>query len=88
MPSAPNWSERPERGRAKVTAGTDLPSRLGLDADAPADVVARALNDAVARWQRRAESPVSPQAAVEAAEVVVRTCEGLAAALAAETTPR
>jgi Dynamin family len=69
-------------------AGTDLPSRLGLDADAPADVVARALNDAVARWQRRAESPVSPQAAVEAAEVVVRTCEGLAAALATETTPR
>ncbi|MDQ1421862.1 MAG: hypothetical protein QOJ52_3824, partial [Acidimicrobiaceae bacterium] len=37
----------------------------------------------VDRWQRRAESPLSPQDAVEAALVVIRSCEGMAAAVAA-----
>ncbi len=70
-----------EAERLLGAAGADLRSRLGLGDDTQEGDVATALSGAIARWQRRAENPVSPRAAVEAAEVVVRTCEGLAAGL-------
>ena len=38
---------------------------------------------ALAKWQRRAENPLASTAVVDAARVLVRTCEGLATGLAA-----
>ena len=38
---------------------------------------------ALARWQRRAESPLSDRAASDRARVVVRSCEGMLARLSA-----
>ncbi|MCA1841762.1 MAG: dynamin family protein [Actinobacteria bacterium] len=62
--------------------GMEMTTRLGLDGDAsPADLAA-AVGRALARWQQRAENPLAPFQAAEAARVVVRTCEGLAAELA------
>ncbi len=57
-------------------------ARLGLPTEAGVDELRRAALDALAVWQRRAESPLSPRAVADAARVVVRTCEGLLAALA------
>ncbi|MDQ1393081.1 MAG: hypothetical protein QOF30_2058 [Acidimicrobiaceae bacterium] len=82
-------AETSEAERLLGADGTDIRSRLGLEPDAPDDAIQAALARAVDRWQRRAESPLSPQDAVEAALVVIRTCEGMAAAIAAgELTPR
>lgn len=56
-------------------------ARLGLAPGAvPAEVRAAALAE-LARWQRRAEHPLSSPAVVDAARVAVRTCEGMVAAL-------
>ena len=46
----------------------------------PAELQAAAL-DAAARWQRRAESPMSSRAVSDAARLVVRSCEGILASL-------
>ncbi|MGH8904735.1 MAG: dynamin family protein, partial [Egibacteraceae bacterium] len=56
--------------------------RLGLPAGADAGELRRGALEALGRWQRRTESPLSPRAVADAARVVVRTCEGLLAALA------
>ena len=77
-----------EAERLLGAAGTEVRNRLGLSEDTPEDEVGRTLGATVSRWQRRAENPASPRAALEAAEVVVRTCEGLAAALAAAAAGR
>ncbi len=53
--------------------------RLDLPAAGPDELRAAAL-DALTRWQRRAESPLSGRAAVDACRVVTRSCEGLLAA--------
>ncbi|MCX6466766.1 MAG: dynamin family protein [Pseudonocardiales bacterium] len=56
-------------------------ARLGLDpATDPATLRAAAL-EALAGWQRRAESPLSDRTQVSTARTLVRTCEGLLAAL-------
>nr|WP_222132453.1 dynamin family protein [Pseudonocardia sp. C8] len=60
--------------------GGSAPARLGLPEDAgPRDVHDTAA-DALRRWRRRAESPLTGRASAEAARVVVRSCEGLLAA--------
>jgi hypothetical protein len=55
--------------------------RLGLESDASSAQLRTAAIEAMARWRRRAENPLSVRATAEAARVVVRTCEGLIAAL-------
>lgn len=58
-------------------SGGSAPRRLGLDADADADAVRGAAVDALARWQAIAENPLSDRDLVVAAQVVIRTLEGL-----------
>ncbi len=62
--------------------GMEVRARLGLGADAGETEVTAAFTAALARWQRRAENPLASPGAVEAAEVLVRTCEVLAPTLA------
>ena len=57
--------------------GTSPPERLGLPPDSDRDAVRAAAATAHARWQRRASSPLTTRATAEAAQVAVRTCEGL-----------
>ena len=56
-------------------------ARLGLPAGAPPDAAREAALTALDRWQRRAENPMLSRTASDACRVVVRTCEGLLAAL-------
>ncbi|MEO7195948.1 MAG: dynamin family protein [Pseudonocardiaceae bacterium] len=61
--------------------GTATPHRLGLEPDADPAALREAVITALARWQRRAESPLSDRATSERARVVVRSCEGMLARL-------
>jgi hypothetical protein len=64
-------------------SGTGRAQRLGLDSGAtPAEESAAAV-EALARWQRRAENPMTVHELVVAARVAVRSCEGMLAELAA-----
>jgi hypothetical protein len=69
-----------EAERLLGAEGTDVHSRLGLEADADAGATGNALKTALTKWQRRAESPMSSREVSDAARVLVRTCEGLIAA--------
>lgn len=62
--------------------GTTTTERLGLapDADTPTQQAAAA--EALARWQKKAESPMAAQDVKDAARVLVRTCEGMLTSLA------
>jgi dynamin family protein len=57
--------------------GSAVHTRLGLDPEAPPGEVRRTLQDTIARWQQRAESPMSSRELSSAARVLIRTCEGL-----------
>jgi hypothetical protein len=63
-------------------SGPAATARLGLPADAPAERIREHAADGVDRWRRRAESPLAGPADAEAARTVVRTYEGILAALA------
>jgi hypothetical protein len=56
-------------------------ARLGLDADADPTTARAATMDALSRWRRRAESPLSSRSVADTARVVVRSCEGILATL-------
>lgn len=56
-------------------------ARLALELDAGPEALRAAALDAVTRWQRRAESPMSTRAVSDVARVVVRSCEGILAQL-------
>jgi hypothetical protein len=56
--------------------------RLGLPPDATGAAVAEALTEAHARWRRVAQNPLTEPPLARAAAVVLRTCEGLADAVA------
>jgi 50S ribosome-binding GTPase len=61
--------------------GGSATARLGLEpGTGPRELRAAAL-EAVTRWQRRAESPMSSRAVSDAARLVVRSCEGMLAGL-------
>jgi len=60
-------------------AGHDPASRLGLDDDAPGAAVAAAALDALGRWQRLAEHPLSSRTVQVTARGASRTLEGLLA---------
>ncbi|MEM9745556.1 MAG: dynamin family protein [Actinomycetota bacterium] len=53
--------------------------RLSLDDDASTEVVRAAALDAIARWRRRAENPLTNHDMRNASQIVIRTCEGLVA---------
>ncbi len=55
-------------------------ARLGLPADADDGMVRNELMAALARWQRRAENPLTRHEMAVASRVAVRTCEGMFAA--------
>jgi hypothetical protein len=61
--------------------GADLHSRVGVAVDAPQETVEARLNEALGQWRIRAENPLASREAVTAARVLVRTTEGLLAAL-------
>ena len=61
--------------------GGSAAARLGLDPGAGPDELRTAALEAVTRWQRRAESPMSGRAVSDVARVVVRSCEGVLAGL-------
>jgi hypothetical protein len=56
-------------------------ARLGLEPDAGPDELRAAALDALTRWQRRAESPMSTRAVSDVARLVVRSCEGMLAGI-------
>jgi CBS domain-containing protein len=57
--------------------GTSPAARLGLGEGATVDELRRHALGAIDRWRRQAENPLSDAALVTAAQVAVRTCEGL-----------
>jgi hypothetical protein len=61
-------------------SGHDAASRLGLPEDAPAEQVKETTLEALARWKRIAEHPISSRAVQLAARSASRTLEGLLAA--------
>jgi hypothetical protein len=62
-------------------SGQKLHMRLGLDEDADPAALRAVATDALTRWRRRAENPVSVRMVADAARVIVRTCEGIIAGL-------
>ncbi|HEX3623085.1 MAG TPA: dynamin family protein [Acidimicrobiales bacterium] len=67
--------------------GTDPRARLGLSPAAPDADVTAAFADVLARWQRLAENPIATGEAVDAARVLIRTCEALAASIPTAPAP-
>lgn len=65
-------------------AGGALPTRLGLPVDADRPTLRTAAAEALARWQRRAENPLTSHELSVAARVAVRSCEGMLVALAGD----
>jgi hypothetical protein len=63
-------------------AGSPVHLRLQLPPDADPPAVRAAAAAALARWQRRAENPLTAHELVVAARVAVRSCEGMLAELA------
>ena len=61
----------------RLLTGATPAERVGLAPDAAPDAVRSALADAVARWQRRAESPMTSHEVADAARILVRSGEGM-----------
>jgi hypothetical protein len=74
-------AEIEEMERLLGSAGTAPWTRLGLEPTAPSGELRTALSNAIARWQRRAENPLSSREISDASRVIIRTCEGLLADL-------
>lgn len=70
-----------EAERLLGAAGTGPADRLGVAEDTPVEELRSAARSAVARWRGRSADPLAPRAAVDAAEVVVRSCEEIVAVL-------
>jgi len=62
-------------------AGASAHIRLDLPEDAGPAQLTAAAGDALGRWQRRAESPMTVHELAVAARVAVRSCEGMLAEL-------
>jgi Dynamin family len=62
-------------------SGNSTSHRLRLDPDAAATELTAAAEQALARWQRRAENPLTSYEMSVAARVAVRSCEGMLAEL-------
>ncbi|MBO3737395.1 dynamin family protein [Actinoplanes flavus] len=62
-------------------SGSTISDRLHLPSDAQADEQTTTAREALARWQRRAENPLTSYEMTVAARVAVRSCEGMLARL-------
>ena len=62
-------------------SGNATSQRLRLDPDAAAPELTAAAEQALVRWQRRAENPMTTYEMAVAARVAVRSCEGMLAEL-------
>jgi hypothetical protein len=62
-------------------AGTAVHQRVNLPPDASDRELAAAAGQALGRWQRRAENPLTAHQMVIAARIAVRSCEGMLAEL-------
>jgi hypothetical protein len=82
VPLRPDEVEEAER--VLGASGSAPTVRFGLAEDAPMTEVRRAATMAMEYWQRRAENPMTSRATVDAARVLIRTCEGV---LATEEVP-
>ena len=60
-------------------AGAAAHLRLNLPPDASPAQLQSAASEALGRWQRRAENPLTAHEMVIAARVAVRSCEGMLA---------
>jgi hypothetical protein len=74
-------SDAAEGERLLGDAGTAPAARLGLPDEAPAEALRPAAFRALDRWQRHAVNPLLGRASAEACRAVVRSCEGVVAAL-------
>ncbi len=70
-------TETEEMERLLGAEGGTPATRLGLDPGAPEGEIRTALQNAIARWQRRAENPLSSRELSDASRVLIRTCEGM-----------
>jgi Dynamin family len=70
-------AEAEEMERLLGGQGGALHTRLDLEPGAPISEVRRALQNAIGKWQRRAESPMASREVADASRVLIRTCEGL-----------
>jgi len=59
--------------------GATVTQRLGLDADADTDAIRAEATAQLARWQKRAESPMASREVADASRLLVRTCEAILA---------
>jgi len=62
-------------------SGSSTSQRLRLPPDAAEAELATTAEQALARWQRRAENPMTTYEMTVAARVAVRSCEGMLAGL-------
>jgi predicted GTPase len=69
--------EATEMERVLGAEGGGLHTRMDLSPEADLSEIRRALQNAIGRWQRRAESPMSSREVADAARVLIRTCEGM-----------
>jgi hypothetical protein len=70
-------AETEEMERLLGAEGTAPATRLGLEPGAPDGEIRTALQNAIGRWQRRAENPLSSRELSDASRVLIRTCEGM-----------
>lgn len=68
----------------RLVRGGPVAERLGLAPDAGAPEVRAAVEDAIGRWQTRAEHPLSSQPARDVSRALVRSLEGMLAVMASE----
>ncbi|HEX3780338.1 MAG TPA: hypothetical protein VHX38_11770 [Pseudonocardiaceae bacterium] len=72
-----------EANRLVGGQGTELPARLGLDEQTGQPELHQAIVTTLRRWRDLAENPILDAAAQQAAQVVLRSCEGMLGAFAA-----
>ncbi|MGY1733689.1 dynamin family protein [Geodermatophilus sp. SYSU D01045] len=70
-----------EGERLLGAAGTAPAARLGLPADTPPAALRTVALAAMRRWREAADDPLADRAVADAADVVVRSCEAVLAAL-------
>ena len=75
-------AESEEMERLLGADGPSMQARLGLEPTAGDGEIRTAAQHAIARWQRRAENPLSSRDVTDAARVLIRTCEGMLVAVA------
>jgi len=70
-------AESEEMERLLGADGPTPATRLGLEPGSADTDIRVALQNAIGRWQRRAENPLSSRDVAEASRVLIRTCEGM-----------